>query len=587
VTIRRLLLAAFVLVGLLPASVVTLLAFERSRGALLAEIEQGVRRSAVAVSAQVDRMLTERLLNATTWNHLEVMQDLRIDDVDKRLSVFLAEVKHRYGTAYLDLLAVDTQGRIVSSSTAGRIGQRYPADDPWLALDLPGGKVRLDRIADGRLRIRTRIESSFTDGPLGDLILEYDWRQIEQALDDAADTTRQVLIVDAQDHAVGASSRLRLAGAVPQADAAGWRPADPSAIAERRGGSWLPIDLLIGSARSQPAPPYPALGWTTLLLQSRSEALAPVRHMALTFAGLLAGTVFITVLVASAVAGRIARPILALTDFTRRYLQPGPPPTAPQPGPGEIGELNRSFVRMVEDLHRSQATLAQASKLAALGEITALMAHEVRTPLGILRSSAQMLRLEPQLSTEGSELVDIIESETQRLNRLVGSMLDSARTRAPQLRQDDAHAIIEHAARLVAAQTRDRQVTLTLALNAANPWLECDGEQITQVLLNLVMNASQILPAGGHIRITTHNDDERLIVDVDDDGPGVPVEDRRRLFEPFVYKREGGIGLGLAVVRQILRQHGGEISIDTSDLGGARFRFWLPQTVTPQPRVTT
>ncbi|HEX4895111.1 MAG TPA: hypothetical protein VFV11_02135, partial [Solimonas sp.] len=121
-TIRRILLLAFLGVSLVPALLLTVLAFDSTRRAMLEEIEQGVRRSAAAVSADVDKALYERLLNATTWNHLEVMQDLRLDDVDKRLSQFLAEMKRRYGDVYLDLHAVNPQGRVVASSDPGHIG---------------------------------------------------------------------------------------------------------------------------------------------------------------------------------------------------------------------------------------------------------------------------------------------------------------------------------------------------------------------------------------------------------------------------------------------------------------------------------
>jgi signal transduction histidine kinase len=234
---------------------------------------------------------------------------------------------------------------------------------------------------------------------------------------------------------------------------------------------------------------------------------------------------------------------------------------------------------MVDELQRSQATLIQASKLAALGEVTALMAHEVRTPLGILRSSAQMLRTEPQLSAEGGELVRIIESETERLNRLVSSMLDSARTRAPRRQRDDLHSIIRHALSLLAAQIRDHAISVDLALKARDAFAECDSEQITQLILNLVMNALQVLPRHGHIQIITRDGLGRIVVEVADDGPGIPVEERTRIFEPFVFKREGGVGLGLAVVKQIVRQHGGDIVADASPLGGALLRFWLPRTI--------
>lgn len=577
-TIRRLLLSAFLLVSLLPATALTLLAFERSRSALLGEIETGVRRSAGALSADVDRLFAERLLNATTWNHLEVMQDLRINDVDKRLSSFLAEMKHRYGGLYRDLLAVDLQGRVVASSLPGRIGSRYPASERWFQVRLPGGLVSVDRVHDGRLRLRAPIDSAFTSGPIGELVLELDWSEVEQKLDAAAGDSRDALILDARGHVVVASARLRARGAVPGSPAAGWLNLG-NGVTERRGTPWIDTDLLVGGAPSPGAGVFPGFGWTTLLLQSRDAALAPVHRMALAFSGLLSATALVTVLASLGVAGRIARPITALTEFTRHYLQPERRVQAPPAGPGEVGELNRSFVQMIEALQRSQDTLAQASKLAALGEITALMAHEVRTPLGILRSSAQMLRLEPQLSEEGAELVRIIESETARLNRLVASMLDSARTRPPQRQPEDVHAIIGHALTLLASQLRGRRIRQSLDLGAAEARVDCDAEQITQVLLNLLMNALQILPPEGRIAIRTYDEHERLIIAVADDGPGIPAEERQRIFEPFVFKREGGVGLGLAVVRQILRQHGGDIVAEASPLGGAQFRLWLPRTL--------
>lgn len=577
-TIRRLLLSAFLLVGLLPAAGLTLLAFGQTRNAMLAEIEQSVQRSADALSDDLDHQLYERLLNATTWSHLEVMQDLRLDDVDKRLSNFLAEMKRRYDGLYVDLLAIDTRGRIVASSEPQRIGQRFPAVTPWFATRLPGGAVQIDPVRQGRLAIRTDLQSQFTEGALGQLVLELDWAQLEHALDAVTDASRQALVLDAQGRIVIASMDLRARGAAPGALAAGWLPTMPGVVGRRDGAPWMAVPVLVASSRSDGIGRFTGFGWTSLLLQSRDSALAPVTGMAWIFAGLLAATVLVTILASSWVAGVIARPVIALTEFTRRYLQPGPPPPAPPQGPGEIGELNRSFVRLVEELQRSQATLTQASKLAALGEITALMAHEVRTPLGILRSSAQMLKLEPALSSEGVELADIIESETARLNRLVGSMLDSARTRPPQRRPDDIHDIIRHAITLLASQARDHRVRVDFLATAQNTMLDCDSEQISQVLLNLIMNALQAVAPGGQVQVRSLDEAGRLVIEIADDGPGIAVDDRSRIFEPFVFKREGGIGLGLAVVRQILRQHGGDIVADQSPLGGALFRFWLPRT---------
>lgn len=579
VTIRRILLLAFLLVSLVPATVLTLLAFNRTHAAMQAEIEQAVLRSAASVSADLDKLLFERMLNATTWNHLEVMQDLRLDDMDKRLSRFLAEMKRRYGGVYLDLHAVNAQGRVVASSNPASIGVKRGVAPEWLAAELPGGRVRIEKpgsASEGRrLALRSAIDSQFTEGRLGDLILDVDFAQLEHLLEPGSDPSRQVLILGADEKIIAASAGLRERGFDFDTALPGWS-AGPS-VQRRAAAPLMRGELVLGRELTDGSGRFAGFGWTTLLVQSREVAMAPVHRMGWVFAGLLAATALVTVLVSLAVAGLIARPVLALTAFTRDYLRPGLPPAPPPQGVGEVGELNRSFVRLVEDLQRSQQTLVQASKLAALGEVTALMAHEVRTPLGILRSSAQMLRGERGLSTEGAELLRIVESETERLNRLVSSMLDSARARPPHRQPTDVHALIAHALTLLTAQARDRGVAVSAQLDATNGIADCDAEQITQVLLNLVMNALQVLRRGGHVEVHTRNARGRLLIEVADDGPGIPAEDRSRVFEPFVYKREGGVGLGLAVVQQIVRSHGGEVVADVSALGGALFRVGLPQ----------
>src|SRR5690606_36013312 len=148
--------------------------------------------------------------------------------------------------------------------------------------------------------------------------------------------------------------------------------------------------VIAGIQHSQRFEHAPGPGWTYVLLQRRAEAMAPIQRMAWRFAGLMTALALVVLVVSLWIAGAISRPVIALTDFTRRFLQPGPAPLPPPGGPGELGELTRSFTRMVDDLQRSQRSLTQASRLAALGEVTALLAHEVRTPLGILRSSAQV-----------------------------------------------------------------------------------------------------------------------------------------------------------------------------------------------------
>lgn len=579
-TIRRILLLAFLLVGVLPASLLTWLAFSRSQVALQAQIEDATSSSADATGQDLWRFMQERVHNATTWNHLEVMQDLRLRDVDKRLSGFLGELKRRYGSVYADLHAVDREGRVVASSDPAAIGRPRPAAaQAWARLDLPGGQVRFDPPSTARearrLTLRVDIASAFDTHSIGELLLDVDWSEIERVLDADDDSGAQLLVLGRDGRLIAASETPRGAAFDLGRELPGWL--DGPRVEQRDGAPLLPGSVVLG--RSAPSP----LGWITLTLRSRDVALAPVQAMGRVFAGLLAAISVITVLASLGVSAWIAQPVLALTRYTRDYLRPGADPSPPREGPGEIGELGRSFVRLVDDLQQSQHTLAQASRLAALGEVTALMAHEVRTPLGILRSSAQMLHGEPGLSGEARELVDIVQSETERLNRLVASMLDQTRTRAPVLQLTDAHTVMTRAVSLLAAQARERGVRVSLRCEAAHPTLEGDAEQLTQVLLNLLGNALTIVPSGGRVDVSSHNQERRLVIDVDDNGPGIAPADRQRMFEPFVYKREGGLGLGLAVVRQIVRAHGGEVQAEDSPLGGARLRLWLPQSPAPAP----
>lgn len=581
-SIRRILVIAFLLVSLVPAAVLTLLAFVSGRDALLAEIRHNLELSAAAVSAEIDEQLFERLLNATTWNHLEVMEDLRLGDVDKRLSRFLAETKEHHGGIYIDIHALDPQGRVVASSRPLAIGQTLHLPPHWMDASLPNERVTLHHpqpmsAATPSLTLRSDIASLITEQVIGTLVLEVDWRQIEAVLDRSATQTRQVLLIDADGRVAAASSALRAKGITHGNPAEGWRPLVADATIETRDhvpGFDGPV--IAGYQRSQGFDRFGGTGWTFVLLQSRADAMAPVQRMAWVFAGLMAALAAVVVLVSLWIAGVISRPIIALTEFTRRYLQPGPAPLPPAEGPGEVGELTRSFTRMVEDLQQSQRTLTQASKLAALGEITALLAHEVRTPLGILKSSAQVLSGESGLSGEGKELLQIISSETERLNRLVSSMLDSTRTRPLARVPTDLHGLIAHTTMLLSAQMRDRGIQVRIVTLATHAMLDCDPEQITQALLNLMMNAMHILPRGGHIEVTTREEPQRLIVEIADNGPGIAEDLRGQLFEPFVYKREGGLGLGLAVVRTIIRNHGGDVVAESSALGGALFRISLP-----------
>jgi signal transduction histidine kinase len=261
--------------------------------------------------------------------------------------------------------------------------------------------------------------------------------------------------------------------------------------------------------------------------------------------------------------------------------------------------MSDAFGKMMDDLTQSKDNLTRAAKLAVAGEMAAAMSHEVRTPLGILRSSAQVLSREKNLSAEGREVTAFITTETDRLNKLVSTLVDSARPRQPEFAMHNIAGLVEHAMAMLRMQANKKEVSLTLGNSAPTQlFVECDGEQIIQVILNLVLNAIQVLPAGGHIVVSLFETKDNVTISVADDGAGVDETQKEHIFDPFFTQRPGGIGLGLAVSRQIVTAHFGTLTVEKNQTleknravdknqevvknqamhnGGADFRVTLPK----------
>jgi signal transduction histidine kinase len=209
--------------------------------------------------------------------------------------------------------------------------------------------------------------------------------------------------------------------------------------------------------------------------------------------------------------------------------------------------------------------------------MAAIMAHEVRTPLGILQTTAQMLQWETALSPDGLEMTQMMIEESARLNRLISTLLDCARPRMPTMQPQDLHKIIQRVIGLLTTQAQKKAIQIDWLKPQNTALIECDEELLVQVFLNLILNAIQIIPVGGRIRICADCSDATTIkITIEDDGPGIPAGNCARLFDPFFTTREGGIGLGLTVTQQIIAVHGGRLTADNSDLGGACFTLFLP-----------
>jgi signal transduction histidine kinase len=583
-TILKTLQSAFLLVSLIPAVLLTYLAFQVADHALQRQIEQSLQQESKAVSHNINKMMFERLQNAQTWRRLEVTQDIQVDDIDKRLSKFLFELKSGYRDIYAELFCLNTQGVIVASSDPLSIG-KYPAtsmgesyiqqdNSKTTALE----NIQFDLQRDSAiLPIRTAVSSQFGKGEIGSMYLMFNWQQIYRILDDAAQNNHDLAIINADGCIIAASKGLRGRHLLLKNIPALWAEMNGQAIRVISGKPWYGNDVMLGISPMEAPAQFPNLNWRILVIENTSDAYIPVHQMAFFFITILSMTSILAIGFSYLVAGRISKPITALTEFTRRFMRDKSLPTFPRNSAGEVGELTDAFLQTITDLDKSRSDLVRISKLAVLGEMSAVMAHEIRTPIGILRSSAQMLSREQNLSTEGRELVTFVESETERLNRLVSTLLSSARPPSPNLQLTDINQTIIHAIDLLRTQADKANIEIRTELSVNMEQTFADGEQITQVLLNLILNAIQILPQGGQVVISSIVIEDTVLIQVMDDGPGIPEDEMVRVFDPFFTKREGGVGLGLAVVQQIVMAHKGQLKATKSKLGGAAFIISLPK----------
>jgi signal transduction histidine kinase len=275
-------------------------------------------------------------------------------------------------------------------------------------------------------------------------------------------------------------------------------------------------------------------------------------------------------------SAKISKPITALAKSTRDFMAGKPTQFKPIKASTEIFALNAQFAEMINSLEQSRLDVARVAKLAVIGEMAASMAHEVRTPLGVLRSSAQILQRETHLSDIGLEMTEYILSETARLNELVTTLLECASPRPPRFSLHDVQQIIEHVQELLRTRAEAKHIKLELKFNNTESRLYCDKDQFIQVFLNLIMNAIQHVSDQGYIIIYSQIENGFLECKVCDDGSGIPDVQKQAVFDPFYTQREEGIGLGLTVVQQIVMAHKGRIFITDNPQGGTCFHVQLP-----------
>jgi signal transduction histidine kinase len=234
-------------------------------------------------------------------------------------------------------------------------------------------------------------------------------------------------------------------------------------------------------------------------------------------------------------------------------------------------------VRMTEErLREGEAIRARIEKLAALGEMSAKVAHEIRNPLASVGGFARRLLPHFMPGTSERQSVEIIVSETERLERILTTQLEFAQLAPPRLELTDLNRVVEETLRLMLARAQERRVRVQKKLDPELPPLLLDADKMKQVLLNLFQNGLESLLDGGRFRVETHCLEAHVVVEVATDGDPIPGDMIERLFVPFATSKRQGSGLGLAVALKLVREHGGQIRVRSEGEWGAIFSVVLP-----------
>jgi len=259
---------------------------------------------------------------------------------------------------------------------------------------------------------------------------------------------------------------------------------------------------------------------------------------------------------------------------------------APIDGGSETAET-LGYVMLVRDLTSSRAEAEEtleSERLNALTLLAAGVAHEIGNPLNSLDIHLQLLgrklrKLPPGERKPLEEHLATARGEIQRLDGILKQFLHAVRPTLPRRERQDLHAVLHETLRLMEPELESRKIRVELDLAEGMPQAEIDGGQFQQVFYNLLRNAYQALPANnGRIAIRSRFNDYEYVITIDDNGSGISPEHMGAIFEPYRTTKSSGSGLGLLIVRRIIREHGGEIAIESEESRGTRVIIHLPRT---------
>jgi signal transduction histidine kinase len=376
----------------------------------------------------------------------------------------------------------------------------------------------------------------------------------------------------------GGSDFVFLAGGKPLASTVS--PAESRLIAQqyRRGAQLQHITIADGeyAVLGTALPNIEGAPTGDLLIVHTFDAIsrnvdALQRQLFLIWAGAVLGGLAVSMLLAH----RILKPIRQLDEAALLIAQQEYGTRVPEGSNDELGRLAHTFNAMCQSIQDARGELIRQERMLTIGRLSSSIAHDLRNPLASIYGGAEMMMDGNLSEAQLHRLAGNIYRSSRVINDLLQELLDVSRGRMQAPETCRLSEIVAAAIEVEAAEAELHGVTVHAAIDPSIE-LPLERARIERVFLNLITNAIEAMPNGGRVDIRAERNGSGVIVKVDDTGPGIPESVRNRLFEPFVTSRKNGLGLGLALSRQTVIEHGGELWVEEGGTNGARFRLRLP-----------
>ncbi len=320
--------------------------------------------------------------------------------------------------------------------------------------------------------------------------------------------------------------------------------------------------------------------WLVVAEMDESEALSLLHALRRAFVIAGALTVLAVIVLSSRISKRLSTPLAELAASARRIKGGRPHERIPETAGREVGDVGRAFNEMLDALEETQRQRIQASTLAAVGELSSSVVHEIRNRLSSVKMNVQALERRVGSDETYSELARIAVDQVRRVEEMLSELLNYARPVSPSFAPVKAADLMASMAAEFGAEASEREVTIEVEDRTGGASITADRKLLEQALSNLVRNAVEASPPGGTVTLRVAPGparERRVALEVQDRGAGfdgIPPED---LFRPFFTTKETGTGLGLAHARKIAELHGGRIHAERPAAGGALFRLELPE----------